>query len=78
MGPARPPPQGSFPSQNKDSSSTAKESYPKVKHPAMNWHHPVPLQQLLSSGELKATLHDVPTEVGGERVGVWCLSVQYH
>lgn len=44
----------------------------------MNWHHPVPLQQLLSSGELKATLHDVPTEVGGERVGVWCLSVQYH
>ena len=69
MGPA---PRGSFPSQNKVASSTAKESYPKVKHPATNWHLPVPLRQLLFSGELKATMHDVPTEEGRERVGVWC------
>ena len=72
MGPALPSPRGSSHSQNKVASSTAKESYPKVKRPATNWHLPVPLQQLLSSGELKATLHDVPTEEGGERVSVWC------
>ena len=60
------------PPQDKGAGSIAQESHPKEKVAATNW------QQLFSSTELKATLHDVFTEDGRERVCASCLSVQYN
>lgn len=69
-----PPPRDSSSSQDKKASSTAKF---KVKHAAKNWQLSVPLQELLSSSELEATVHDVFTEDGRERVCASHFTMQY-
>ena len=69
-----PPPRDSSPS--KKAGSTEKEKF-KIKHAATNWQLSGPLQELLSSSELEATIHDVFTEDGRERVCVSCVIMQY-
>ena len=73
MGPLWDPdaPQGCSPSQEKEAQSH------KVKHAAKNWQLSGPVQELLSSSELKTTIHDVFTEHGRERVCVSCFAMQY-
>ena len=67
-----PPPRDSSPSQDKKAGSTAKF---KVKHAATSWQLSCPLQELLSSSKLEATVHDVFTEDGRERVCVSCFAM---
>ena len=68
-----PPPQGSSSSQDKKTGSLARSSYPKGKHVATN--RQLLLQQLISSNEGDATMHDVFTEDGRETVCVSCFTM---
>ena len=70
MGPLHEAPQGSSSSQKEKPSSS-------VKRADKNWQLSDPVQELLSSSKLEATMHDIFTEDGRERVCASHFTMQY-